>query len=168
MGGPAIVTSLFDVLVRPAGRAQTFNPRGVHPAPYLRALVNLELLRRLDFKDEADALGGVWARLYPSPERGDLPPRLLATFDKAKRVVVQTLCFEPYAQLGGKPLAEVVRFTKANGAMVAEAARRLAAGNDPGIIPERFLVAAAREALEKRYAGSETIRKNFYKALVRR
>lgn len=168
LGGPAIVTSLFDVLVRPASKAQRFNPRGVHPTPYLRALINLELLRRLGFQREAKALSGAWRRLYPVSTRGNLPAVMLETFPAASRLVVQTLCFEPYAQLGDKPLAEVVRFTESHQAMVAQAARRLAAGNDPGIVPERFLVAAAREALERRYARPEVIRTNFYRALLRR
>ena len=168
LGGPAIVTSLFDVLVRPASKAQRFNPRGVHPTPYLRALINLELLRRLGFQEEARALGGAWRRLYPSPTRGNVPGIMLETFPAASRLVVQTICFEPYAQLGDKPLADVVRFTKSHQAMVAQAARRLAAGNDPGIVPERFLVAAARDALERRYVRPEVIRTNFYGALLRR
>lgn len=168
LGGPAIVTSLFDVLARGAPRAQAFRPGAAHPPPYLRGLTNLELLGRLGFRREAARLSRVWRRLYPSATRGTLPPQLLRTFPAANRVVVQTICFEPYRQLGDKALAEVVRFTPSHQAMVDEAAKRLAAGNDPGIIPERFLVAAARAALERGYTRPETIRRNFYAALLRR
>ena len=167
LGGPLIVNSLFDVLVRSPARVQSFNPMGAHPPPYLRAFINIELLRQLGFSRDVQVLEIVWKRLYPSPRRGSLPTSLLATFPKASRIVVTSICFEPYVQLGNKSLAEVVRFKPANTVMVQEAAQRIAAGNDPGIIPERFLVGAARVALEGRYAPPEVISKNFYEALRR-
>ena len=37
--------------------------------------------------------------------------------------------------------------------MIEESAKRMAAGVDPGIIPERFLIGAARVALNRRMAG---------------
>jgi len=52
--------------------------------------------------------------------------------------------------------------------MIEEAARRLAAGNDPGIIPERFLIGAARAALDRRLARPGVISENFYRELSRR
>ena len=52
--------------------------------------------------------------------------------------------------------------------MIAEAGRRLAQGNDPGIIPERFLIGASRYALNHRLADANNITQNFYRALGRR
>jgi hypothetical protein len=52
--------------------------------------------------------------------------------------------------------------------MIEEAARRMAAGNDPGIIPSRFLIGAARLAVEQRLARPGVITENFYKELGRR
>ena len=52
--------------------------------------------------------------------------------------------------------------------MVEEAARRLAAGTDPGIVPSRFLIGAARFALDQRLARPGVITKNFYDELSRR
>jgi hypothetical protein len=52
--------------------------------------------------------------------------------------------------------------------MIEEAARRLATGTDPGVIPERFLIGAARVALEQRLARPEVIADNFYRELARR
>ena len=52
--------------------------------------------------------------------------------------------------------------------MIEEAAQRLAAGIDPGIVPERYLIGAARHALDKRLARPGVITENFYKELVRR
>jgi hypothetical protein len=52
--------------------------------------------------------------------------------------------------------------------MIEEAARRLSAGTDPGIIPERYLIGAARVAFDQRLARPEVIKNNFYKELARR
>lgn len=165
LGGPAIVASLIDVLARSPTAALSFNPLGVHPTPYLRALINFELLRRIDFADEAEQFARLWARLYPSPHASTIPSTMLATFPEAHQLVVDTICFQPYPQLGDRSLAEVVRFRPTFVPMVAEAAQRLSAGNDPGIIPARFLVAAARYALDQRLAAPERIARNFYRAL---
>jgi hypothetical protein len=52
--------------------------------------------------------------------------------------------------------------------MIEEAARRLAAGTDPGIIPERFLIGASRFAFDRQLARPGVITENFYKELSRR
>jgi len=52
--------------------------------------------------------------------------------------------------------------------MAEEAAERLARGEDPGIVPERFLIAAARIALQRRHAPPARIARNFFEALGRR
>jgi hypothetical protein len=62
----------------------------------------------------------------------------------------------------------VIRFEKKDQQMIEEGAGRLAAGNDPGIIPERFLIGACRVALNRRLARPGMVMQNFYKELVRR
>jgi hypothetical protein len=57
-------------------------------------------------------------------------------------------------------------FGKKEQQMIEEAARRLAAGVDPGIIPERFVIGAARFALDYQLARPGVITTNFYKALA--
>jgi len=168
LGGPAVAASLLDVLARSPATTQRFNPADPHPTPYLRILINLELLRRLGFAKEAAGFGGLWRRLYPSPRRGNIPRSVLANFPKGNRLVVDTICFQPYRQLGDKSLAQVMRFQPGFEKMIAEAARRLAAGNDPGIIPARYLVGAARWALDHDLARPERITHNFYLALAKR
>lgn len=168
LGGPALVTSLMGVVARSPRATLGFNAEGVHPTPYLRVLINLELLRRLGFTDEAAAFDRLWRRLYPRPDAGNIPPSMLATFPRANGLVVDTICFQPYAQLGGRRLADIVRFRPAHQAMVAEAAGRIARGIDPGIIPARFLVGAARWALARQLASPDKITADFYKALAAR
>lgn len=167
LGGPAIVSSLIGVVARSPRVALGFNPEAVHPTPYLRVLINLELLRRMGFSEEAEDYRRLWQRLYPNAAR-ELPRAIIETFPHANSLVVDTICFQPYEQLGQRGLAEVVRFEPAHQEMVAEAAGRLAAGTDPGIIPARFLVGGVRWALSKQLAPPGDLSRRFYEELRKR
>jgi hypothetical protein len=65
-------------------------------------------------------------------------------------------------------LADVYRFGQKEQRMIEECARRLAAGTDPGIVPERFLIGAARFAVDNKLADPEKIKEKFYTELARR
>jgi hypothetical protein len=168
LGGPEVVGSLMDVIGRAPAAVFGFNPKGPHPTPYLRLLISAELLRRLGFEKEAEQYSRAWTRIYPNPRAGSIPKKVLATFPKACAVAVDAMCFRPFRSLGNKSLSQVYRFDKKDQAMIEESARRMAAGVDPGIIPERFLIGAARVALDRRMARPGVITENFYKELVRR
>jgi hypothetical protein len=168
LGGPAVVGSLMDVVGRSPETALAFDPRGVHPTPYFRTLLSIELLRRMGFGAEAEGCRRLWKRMYPDPRAGSLPRALLATFADASALVVDTVCYRRYPELGDKSLAESIPFGAKEQAMVEEASRRLAAGNDPGIIPERFLIGACRTAFERRLARPGVVMENFYVELARR
>jgi hypothetical protein len=166
--GPGFVASLMEVVALPPESAMAFNPRGVHPTPYLRVPISLALLERMGFVKEAEAYWRVWRRMYPRADSGTIPPAVIESFPRARRLVVDTVCFQPYEQLGGKSLAGVVQFTPVHWAMVQEAGTRIASGTDPGIIPERFLVGAVRFALDSKLASPDELTANFYDALERR
>jgi hypothetical protein len=168
LGGPGIVGSLFDVIGRAPATVFGYLPKGAHPTPYLRGLLNVELLRRMGFSDAADRYARLWRRLYPDPSTGTIPPPLLRTAETAIPVFVDAVCYQALPELGGKQLAQVLRFGQKDYDIVSQAAERLAAGNDPGIVPERFLIGAARHALDHRLARPGVIAKNFYEALGRR
>jgi hypothetical protein len=168
LGGPAVVGSLLDVVGRSPATVLTYDPRGVHPTPYLRTFLSLELLRRMGFTEEAQQYQQTWARLYPNHRAGNLPAALLRNFPHVVALVVDTVCFQPYPQLGNKSLAQVIRFQPKEQQMIEEAARRLAVGTDPGVVPERFLIGAARFALDHRLASPDVITDNFYRELARR
>jgi hypothetical protein len=168
LGGPGIVGSLMDVVGRAPKAVFGFNSRGVHPTPYLRTLISVELLRRMGFPEEAEQYRRAWTRLYPNPRAGSIPEAMIATFSAACPLAVDTMCYQPYRSLGDKSLAQVIRFAKKDQQMIEEAARRLAAGVDPGIIPERFLIGATRFALDHQLARPGVITKNFYNELVGR
>jgi hypothetical protein len=168
LGGPAIVSSLMDVIGRAPRTVVSYSRTGPHPTPYLRAFISFELLRRMGFPDEAKLAQRAWMRCYPNPRSGSIPRSLLDTAGEAIPIVVDTICFQPYATLGNKSLSQVTMFGPKERTMTEEAGRRLAAGNDPGVIPERFLIGAARFALDRRLARPGTITENFYKELARR
>jgi hypothetical protein len=168
LGGPAVVGSLMDVVGRSTETVMGFNPSGVHPIPFLRTLLSVELLRRMGFEDEARHYRRAWLRLYPNPRRWGLPAALLKDAPTVIAQVVDALCYRPFRELGNKALAQVIRFERKEQAMIEEAAGRMAQGSDPGIIPERFLISATRVALENRLAPAAVIQANFYKELARR
>jgi len=167
LGGPCIAGSLMDILARGPVSVTYYNPRGPHPTPYFRMLINTELLRRMGFETEAEQYRRVWLRIYPSASAsGTIPEAILKSFGEACPLAVDAMCFQPYPSLGNRSFAQVLNFGAKEQQMIEEASRRLAAGVDPGIIPERFLIGAVRLALDRRLARPETLTKNFYKALA--
>jgi hypothetical protein len=168
LGGPAVVGSLLDVVGRSPHAVLAYNPRGPHPTPWFRVFVSTELLRRMGFPEEADRYASLWSKIYPDPRAGSLPRALVSTFAPAHRAVVDALCFRPFAALGQRSLAETISFGDKEHQMTLEAAERLAAGTDPGIIPARYLIGAARYAVDRKLARPGVITKNFYTELARR
>lgn len=168
LGGPAVVGSLMDVVGRARGTVLSFDTRGPHPTPYLRTLISIELLRRMGFDDHAKSYRQLWTRMYPNPRAGTLPKALLDSFPEQCALVVDTVCYRPYPSLGDRSLAQVMRFEDKDQVMIEEAARRVAAGVDPGIIPERFMIGATRVALDHQLARPGVITENFYRELARR
>ena len=166
LGGPEVVGSLMDVVGRTPTVVYSYNSRVPHPTPYFRTLISVELLRRMAFTEQAEKYRRAWIRLYPNPRTGDIPAKLLETFPRACELAVDQMCFKPYSSLGGRSLAQVMRFEHKEQQMIEEAAGRLAAGVDPGIIPERFLIGAARFAVDARLARPAVIARNFYKQLA--
>ena len=167
-GGPAIVASLMDVVGRSRANTLTFHPGAPHPTPFLRTLISCELLQRMGFVDASNEYRRAWLRLYPDPRSGDIPRPMLDTFDESCSLVVDTVCYQPYASLGDRTLAQVLRFEQKEQSMIEEAAERLSKGTDPGIVPERFLIGAARIAFDRKLATPDAITKNFYRDLARR
>jgi hypothetical protein len=168
LGGPAVVGSLMDVVGRGPRATVTFSPRGPHPTPYLRTFISIELLRRMGFPEEASAYRRAWRRVFPSGRGSNIPPAMLDSFEDAHRRVVDVICYRRYPELGNKSYSEVIRFRPKEQSMIEEAARRVAAGTDPGVVPARFLIGAARIALDRRLARPQVITDNFYKELARR
>ncbi len=168
LGGPMIVDSLIDLLGSDRAKVMTFKAKAVHPTPLLRVLISLELLRRMGFRRKANARRQLWLSLYPRSLPDNIPVDIKRTFGRAVRIVVDTVCFHPYRQLGNKELAEVTPFKPTYSPMMRDSAARLAAGKDPGIIPERLLIGAVRWAATRRLASPGKLAKSFYETLSKR
>ena len=168
LGGPAAIESLMDVVGRAPAETMRYCALGVHPTPYLRVLINLVLLRRIGFGQLAADLERVWRRMYPHVSSHDIPAGILQTFEPAAQLAVDTMVYQPYKQLGDKSLARIIRFGPQQLGMIELAGKRLAAGQDPGTVPPRFMIGAARFALDHRLAQPEAITNNFYRMLGRR
>lgn len=168
LGGPAAVESLMDVIGRAPAETMRYSPLGVHPTPYLRTLINLVLLRRMGFPNLAADLERVWRRMYPRVSPNDIPVGILKHFERASQLAVDTMVYQPYKQLGGKSLAQVIRFGPQQMSMIELAGKRLAAGQDPGTVPLRFMIGAARYAIDLHLAQPQAITDNFYRMLGRR
>lgn len=166
LGGPCFIASLMDILARGPETVVSYSPRGPHPTPYLRMLINTELLRRMGFTGESRQYENAWRRIYPNPAAGNIPPAVVKSFKAVCPIAVNAMCFEPYRSLGNRSLHQVLNFGAKEQRMIEEASQRLAAGVDPGIIPERFLIGAVRLALDRRLARPEVLTRNFYKALA--
>jgi hypothetical protein len=166
LGGPCIAGSLMDILAREPETVSRFNPRGPHPTPWFRMLINTELLKRMGFESESRQYRNLWLRIYPRPESGSIPRAVLKSFSEACPLAVDAMCYQPYRSLGNKSLAQVLNFGNKEQQMIEEASRRVAAGIDPGIMPDRFLIPAVRMALSRRLARPEVLTRNFYKALA--
>lgn len=168
LGGPGIVPSLMDVVGRSHQSTLNYLPRGPHPTPYLRTFLSTELLKRMGFGEESEQYARAWKKIYSNPHEGNIPKPLLDTYEDVIPLVVDTICYKPYHSLGNKTLAQVLPFAAKEQAMVEEAARRMSKGIDPGIVPERFMIGAARFAVDNRLAPPERITRNFYTELARR
>jgi hypothetical protein len=168
LGGPAAVESLMDVVGRAPVSTVKFNAMGVHPTPYLRVLISLILLHRMGFEKMAADLRRVWLRLYPRLTPADIPPPIMETFQRASELAVDTMAFQPYRQFANKSLAQVLKFGPKEMTIVEQAGRQLAAGKEIGAVPARFMIGAARFALDNRLASPQAITDNFYRTLGRR
>lgn len=166
LGGEAFVASLMDVIGRAPEQVLAFSPHGVHPTPYLRTFLSTHLLRRMGFDDIASDYERLWRRLYPSTAGTTIPQPMLATLPDAVKIVVDAVCYTPFASLGDKSLRQVITFSPRQQAMIEEAAGRLARGVDPGVVPERYLIGAVRIAVDRRLATPDVLMRNFYSALA--
>ncbi len=165
--GPAYVGSLMDVVGRSRGQTAGWSDEAVHPTPVIRVPLNIRLLERIGFEEDAAAFRRAWDALYPAHVWARLPGWVRADLPRQIDAVLDAIVFEPCAEYGGRALAQVVRFEPKHSLLVREAATRLERGDSTGVLPERFLIAAARVALGRARTAPETIHRHFYAALAR-
>ena len=160
----------MDVIGRAPAAVFSFRDTGPHPTPYLRLLISAEMLRRMGFEKEAEQYARAWKRIYPNPHAGHDSEESSGHVSQSVPAGVRHHVLPALPVAGEQELpSQVIRFSKKDQKMIEEGARRLAAGNDPGILPERYLIGAARHAPgQGGLARPGVITENFYKELVRR
>ncbi len=168
LGGPASVHSMKDFLAYPPTRVLTFHPLSVHPTPYLRVLIQAEMLRRMGFPEQARNVRDNWCRLYRAYlPAARIPARLLRTAARVIPHVVDEVAFQTRRRMAQHALVDVVPFRPADQERILRAAEALGQGRLPAGLPPRFAVSASREALERKLASPEQISKTVLTHLVR-
>ncbi|MFL5343850.1 MAG: hypothetical protein ACJ8AT_03615 [Hyalangium sp.] len=158
LGGPASVQSMKDFLAYPPARVLTFHPLSVHPTPYLRVLIQAEMLRRMGFLEQARDVRDNWYRLYREYlPAARIPARLLETAARVIPHVVDEVAFQTRRGLAQAALVDVVPFHAEDQERIRRAAESIARGKVPEQLPPRFTVGASREALARRLASPEHI-----------
>ncbi|UYY57241.1 hypothetical protein [Sphingomonas sp. S2-65] len=165
--GPAYVGALMDVVGRSRESTAAWNDEAVHPTPIIRVPLNARLLERIGFHEDAAAYRRAWDALYPASAWARVPGWVRARLPEQIDAVLDAICFAPCVEYGGRALIDVIRFEPKHAELVREAADRLQTGTDTGVLPERFLIAAARQALSRAKTPPQVIARNFYEALGR-
>lgn len=165
--GPSYVGALMDVVGRSRSETAAWSDEAVHPTPIIRVPLNIGLLERMGFEEDAAAFRRAWNALYPASVWARVPAWVRADLPRQIDAVLNAIVFQPCAEYGGRALADVIRFEPKHALLVREAATRLERGDSTGILPERFLIAAARVALGRARTSPEIIQRNFYATLAR-
>jgi hypothetical protein len=168
LGGPAVVRSLTDLMSRPRYIVMRFRPHDSHPTPYLRILISTYTLGKLGFPKEAEKMEQEWKMRYPLSKGHQIPEGLLKAASRVIPLVVKTLLWTPYGELGGKRLVELVNYSKRTHRRVLSASRELLAGRVPAGLPERLIISAGVYAFQMRPESAKTIRRVLFKALGER
>ena len=169
LGGPASARSMKDFLAYPAARVLTFRPLGVHPVPYLRMFIQVEMLRRMGFLGAARRIQRVWSGLYDGAlKQGRVPASLIATARRIIPHVIDEVAYQPRRGLAQRALVDVVPFTAADERVIQHAAPAIARGELPADLPPRFAVSASRYALEGKMASPPVISRTVLMGLARR
>lgn len=165
--GPAYVGALMDVVGRSREQTAAYSDEAVHPTPIIRVPLNLYLLEKMGFKKDADSFRAAWDALYPAKSWEAIPAWVRARLPDQIATVVEAICMTPMPHYGGRRLFDVIRFEVKHAQLTQEAAERLETGLSTGVLPERFLIGAARLALARGKVPAEIISRNFYATLER-
>ncbi|MDJ1156818.1 hypothetical protein QNA08_00980 [Chelatococcus sp. SYSU_G07232] len=148
LGGPGVAWGLAEFLAHPPDKVMTYRPGGPHPTGYLRVPIAAETLNRMGYPEQAERLAGVWSRLY-DPRRGHrIPAPLLREARRTIPAVVDEMAFQPRRSLGERALASIIPFRREDEAAIRRGGMLLARRRVPVDLPPRFLVSAARHAIE--------------------
>ncbi|TXH65122.1 MAG: hypothetical protein E6Q88_14540 [Lysobacteraceae bacterium] len=148
LGGPAAAWGMAEFLAHPAPRTMTYRPGGAHPTAFLRVQILAEMLRRMNFAQDAARLERIWGSLY-RPDRGHrMPGALLSSARHVIPHVVDETMYQTRRNLAQRAVADIIPFARENQAAIRRGARLLAQRRiDRVELPPRHLLSAASYAL---------------------
>lgn len=106
-----------------------------------------------------------WKERYPLSKGHRIPRTILETAPKVIPVVVKTLLWTPYPELGGKKMVDLVSYSKRMHRAVQAGSRRLLKGSTPADLPKRLIISAGVYAFRKEPDRAKQIRSALLKAL---
>lgn len=148
LGGPASAWGMAEFLAHPQDKVMTYRPGGPHPTGYFRIFILAEMLRRMDFKADARQIAQVWTGLYDLRRGHRLPRVLLEESKRAIPALVDEIAFQPRRALAERNVSTVIPFRPEDQAAIRRGGLLLARGRTPVDLPPRFMVSAARYAIE--------------------
>jgi hypothetical protein len=102
LGGPAAALDMAEFMAHPSDKVMTYRPHGAHPTGYVRLLIQAEMLRRMGFYDDSDALSDIWRTLYDPARGARMPAWLMEAAPRAIPAVVDEIAFQPRAATSRK------------------------------------------------------------------
>jgi hypothetical protein len=148
LGGPAAARGMAEFLAHPRDKVMTYRPGGPHPTGYFRILILAEMLRRMNFEAEARQIARVWTGLYELRRGHRLPRVLLEDSKRAIPALVDEIAFQPRRALAERAVGTIIPFRREDQAAIRRGGLLLARGRAPVDLPPRFMVSAARYAIE--------------------
>lgn len=158
LGGPAAAWGMAIFLANPTTRTLTYRDGGAHPTAYLRVFILAEMLRRMQFTQEAAKLKRVWQGLYRPNGQHKLPAQLLQSADRVIPAVVDEIAYQTRRNLGQRSLSDILPFSAQDEQRIKAAAQALVAGKLPRNLPPRHIVSAAAYALATGKADPKKLR----------
>ena len=148
LAGPAAAWGMALFLAHPVPRVVTYRV-GFHPTGFLRALMLVEMLRRMGFGADAARLDRVWRGLYDPRRLHRLPERLLRSADRLVPQVIDEIAYQTRRNLAHRALADIIVFRREDQEAIQAGAGRLIERRMPDrSLPPRHLVSAAAYALQ--------------------
>jgi hypothetical protein len=164
-GGPAVVRSLMDMMSRPRHIVMRFKPHDSHPTPYLRVLISTYTLGKLGFTRESEKMSKEWKNRYPLSKGHKIPVRLVKTASQVIPIVIRTLLWTPYTELGDRRVVDLVSHSRKTHDRVLMGSRDLLAGRRVRGLAKWLIISAAVYAFERQPDKAKLIKRALFRSL---
>ena len=149
LGGPASAWGMAEFLSHPHDKVTTYRPGGPHPTGYFRILILV-----------SKCYGGWILKPRRAASHGSGPGSMICVeaiacrgfcWRNSKRAIpalVDEIAFQPRRSLAERTVSTLIPFRREDQAAIRRGGLLLAHGRAPADLPPRFIVSAARYAIE--------------------